>query len=254
MISKNRIKFLRSLSLKKNREKHHQVILEGYRLVEEVIKSDAEIECIYCTPKTINRISKNKLFDPYEKIMIPEKDCQMIAETKNTQGIIALVNTEKYLNNKITNIKNENIIILDQVSDPGNLGAIFRNSIWFGIQSIILTENSIDPFNLKCIRSGMGSHFYFNNIIQEHSKKIIQYLKKNKYNVIVADLDGKNIKDINHNNYWALILGSEAHGISNDFKEFEKVTINKIGNIESLNVSVASGIILDRLINDRIKF
>ena len=250
MISKNKIKFLRSFSLKKNRDHHNQVILEGFRLVEEAIKAKASIESIYCTPSMMDKALKNKFFNSYELISITEEECKIISDTKNSQGTIALVNTKKYMNNSISNIKkNENIIILDQISDPGNLGAIFRNCIWFGVNSIILTENSIDPFNLKCVRSGMGSHFYFNNIIQDDTKNIFKFLKQYNYDVIVADLTGTNITDIKCKNHWALVLGSEAHGISNIFKEFKKVTINKIGNMESLNVSVASGILLDRLLN-----
>ena len=141
-------------------------------------------------------------------------------------------------------------MVLDGISDPGNLGTIFRNCIWFGIKAIILTENSIDPFNLKCMRSGMGSHFYFNNIVKENSKNIIQHLIKNNYHIIVADLDGMNITNVSTKNKWALILGSEAHGISKNYEKFQKVTINKIGEIESLNASVASGILLNELINN----
>ena len=250
MISKNKIKFLRSLSFKKNRDQNNQVILEGFRLVEEAIKAKARIESIYCTSKFINKASNNKYFNSYELIPITDEECKMISNTKNSQGIIALVNIQKYMNNVISDIDNDkNIIILDQISDPGNLGTIFRNCIWFNIRSIILTENSIDPFNLKCLRSGMGSHFYFNNIIQDKTSNIVKFLKQYKYDVLVADLMGKNITDIKCEINWALILGSEAHGISDTFKEFKKVTINKVGNIESLNVSVASGILLDRLIN-----
>jgi len=251
MISKNKIKFLQSLSLKKNREKYQQATLEGFRLIEEVANSETNIEHIYCIPKMIGIVSNNNLFNAYEKTMISEQECKAISETKNSQGIIALASIEKYSSNKIDNINNENILILDGVSDPGNLGTIFRNCIWFGIHSIILTENSIDPFNLKCIRSGMGSHFYFNNIVKENSKKIIKHLKKYNYNTLVADLNGENINNINYKNNWALVLGSEANGISSNFEAFKKVTINKIGNIESLNVSVASGILLNDLINKK---
>ena len=77
----------------------------------------------------------------------------------------------------------------------------------------------------------------------------VGYERQYNYDIIIADLIGTNITDINCKTHWALVLGSEAHGISDTFKEFKKVTINKIGNIESLNVSVASGILLDRLMN-----
>tara|TARA_Y100000590_G_scaffold457032_1_gene608797 strand:+ start:2438 stop:3196 length:759 start_codon:yes stop_codon:yes gene_type:complete len=247
MISKNKIKFLQSLSLKKNREKYQQVILEGYRLIEEVARANIAIEDIYCTSEMMNIINHNHLLKSNNKIVISDKECRLISETQNSQGIIALVSIEKYLQDNINSIKNKNAVILDGVSDPGNLGTIFRNCIWFGINSIILTDNSIDPFNLKSIRSGMGAHFYFENIVKTSSKKIIQHLKKYNFNTFIADLSGEDMQNVNYQENWALVLGSEAHGISDSFKEFQKVTINKFGSIESLNVSVASGILLNEI-------
>ena len=248
MISKNQIKFIKSLSIKKYRDQHQQAILEGYRLIEESIKSNVKIKYIYCTEKNYHKISNNKLFNSVEVFCITDNESKSLSDTKNSQGIIALIDIKKYFNNQLNDINNENIIILDGVSDPGNLGTIFRNCIWFGIKSIILTNNSIDPFNLKCIRSGMGSHFYFNNIIQEkNSQIIIEHLINNNYNIIVADLNGDDVSDISLNNNWALIFGSEAHGISKNFNKFQKITIEKVGDVESLNVSVASGILLNEL-------
>ena len=248
MISKNQIKFIKSLSIKKYRDQNQQAVLEGYRLIEESIKSNVDIKYIYCTEKNYNKISNNELFHSVEFFLISDNECKALSDTKHSQGIVALIDIKKYFNNQLNDINNENIIILDGVSDPGNLGAIFRNCIWFGIKSIILTNNSIDPFNLKCIRSGMGAHFYFNNLIQENNSQIIiEHLKNNNYNIMAADLNGDNVSDININNNWALVLGSEAHGISENFNEFQKITIEKVGDIESLNVSVASGILLNEL-------
>ena len=143
---------------------------------------------------------------------------------------------------------NENIIILDGIQDPGNLGTIFRTCIWYGIKSIILTTNTIDPFNLKCIRSGMGAHFYLNNIIQDNHINVLKYLKNHYKTIYVADMKGNNLEKIKSSNNWALILGSEAHGINSDFKQFDQITISKIGKLESLNVSVAAGIIINKFI------
>ncbi len=249
MISKNQIKFLKSLLLKKNRLKHKQVILEGYRLIEEAIKANIDIKYIVLTKEECNKIQKRKLFYKKDLRIISNQDLKKISDIKTSQGILALVNISQYQNKQLASISNENIIILDGVQDSGNLGTIFRTCVWFGIKSIILTSNSIDPFNLKCIRSGMGSHFYLQNIIQTGPEEVIQYLTDNNYNIIVADLEGKNISNLNIENKWALILGSEAHGVSKCFNKFERVTINKFGKIESLNVSIACGIFLNKLVN-----
>ena len=250
MISKNQIKFLNCLSLKKNRQKYQQVILEGQRLIEESIKAGAELEYICLTENNKNRVLDNKLFKNIKWKIISDPDLKKISDTKTSQGVIALASTKKYNNAQLDSLKSDHIVILDGIQDPGNLGTIFRTCVWFGIKSIILTSNCSDPFNLKCVRSGVGAHFYLDQIIIEDSQKVAEYLREKKYNVLVADLNGEDIFNIKKLDKWSLILGSEAHGISSEFKKFPKVTILKRGNVESLNVSVASGIILNKLINN----
>ena len=93
----------------------------------------------------------------------------------------------------------------------------------------------------------MGAHFYFDHIITGDNKNIIDGLNEKKYNILCADLKGNKLSTLNIKNKWALILGSEAHGLHREFNHFSKVTINKIGDIESLNVSVACGIILNKI-------
>jgi len=247
MISKNKIKFLRSLSLKKNRLKYKQVILEGYRLIEEAINAKVDIDYLVLTKKENKKIQQRKIFSGINLEIISNEDMKKISDIKNSQGILALCNIDKYNNNILENIKNENIVILDGIQDFGNLGTIFRTCIWFGIKSVILTSNSIDPYNSKCIRSGMGAHFHLKNIIQQNTNKVLMYLNSKNYKIIVGDLDGENIINLNIKGKWALILGSEAHGISQCFDQFKKVTIQKFGEIESLNVSTACGILLNEL-------
>ena len=96
----------------------------------------------------------------------------------------------------------------------------------------------------------MGAHFYFNQILSDSDKNITKFLTNNKYNVLCADLKGTELSKIKLNNKWAIIFGSEAHGISSTFAQFDKVTIKGSESIESLNVAVASGIILQHLINN----
>jgi len=253
MISKNRIKLLRSLKLKKYREQYHSTVLEGLRLIDESINCNADIQNIWMTDQSIennqNFVDKIKLrkinFD-----IINNSDLKLISDTKNSQGIIAQINLKKYFNSQLLNIRNNCTVVLDNISDPGNLGTIFRTCAWYNIKDVILTDNTVDPFNFKSLRSGMGSHFSFDNIIIDNNKSIIDFLENNNFNILCADLNGEKISSDLTNNKWALILGSEAHGISIDFKNYHKITIDKFGEIESLNVSVACGIILERLINN----
>jgi TrmH family RNA methyltransferase len=248
VIGQNTIKFIRSLNLKKNRQLNKKVILEGYRLIVESINAGIKIDYI-----VINENFQKKLLNlnKFKNQIIKSSSTSnfnKISNTKNSQGIIAIVDIKKYFNQSLQDINNENIIILDGIQDPGNLGTIFRTCVWYGIKSIVLTSNATDPFNLKCVRSAMGAHFYLNNIIQDNHINVLKYLKNNYKEIFVANMEGKNLKKIKPNNNWALILGSEAHGVNNDFKQFKQITINKIGHLESLNVSVAAGIIINNLV------
>lgn len=253
MLSQNKIKYLRSLGLKKNRIKEKKIILDGKRLIDEAINHNVKIEYIWINESLgakekddlfINKIKNNKIDFSYEK----EKDIKKISNTKNSQGIIGLMSINNFYNEDLKNF-GDRIIILDQISDPGNLGTILRTCAWFGIQSIVLSENSADIFNDKCIRSSVGGHFFLKNLTYLTYDEINNFISSNHFLTLCADLNGEEIKIKNIQQNWALILGSEAHGVSNEIKFDKKITIAKKGKMESLNVSVATGIILNELIN-----
>ncbi len=254
MISKNKIKFLKCLKQKKYRLKQKKAILEGRRLIDEAINAGSNIETIWFTEKALKNHSNKILIDKIKnhKILFDEisiDDLDDISNTEHSQGIIAEINISIYIESKLNNIKDDKLLILDGLSDPGNLGTIFRICAWYNIKSVILTSDCVDPFNLKCLRSGVGAHFYFNNIINSKREVLLEYLANQDYHVYCADLKGTSLSDIDPPQKWAIIFGSEAHGLNNDFNIFDKITIIKHGEIESLNASVACGIIFDRLIN-----
>lgn len=253
MLSLNKIKYLKSLSLKKNRIKEKKVILDGRRLIDEAINQNVKFEHIWISDSLrekeidsifIKKIKENKINFSYEK----ENDLKKISNAKNSQGILALISVDTLYNQDLNFFDNQ-LIILDQVSDPGNLGTILRTCAWFGIKSIILSENSADIFNDKCIRSSVGGHFFIDNLTYLSYDNINKFLNSNNYIILCADLRGEKINNKYIQNKWALILGSEAHGINNQLKFDKKITINKKGKMESLNVSVATGIILNKLVN-----
>tara|TARA_Y100001970_G_C13838890_1_gene653477 strand:- start:176 stop:736 length:561 start_codon:yes stop_codon:yes gene_type:complete len=177
-----------------------------------------------------------------------EDDIKKLSESKNNQGIIAVVNIEAPCQVEYIN---KNQLIIDSISDPGNLGNIMRSADWFNLKDIYLSENSVDPYNSKVIRSAMGAHFYLNifeiNIIH-HIKK----LKEKKFKIIGANIKGKGLYDWTIPSKWALVLGNEAHGISNEVNNLidYNISIPQKGNVESLNVSTAGGIILSHIVSN----
>tara|TARA_B100000959_G_C14856635_1_gene572447 strand:+ start:87 stop:839 length:753 start_codon:yes stop_codon:yes gene_type:complete len=248
MISLNQIKFLRSLELKKYRSIENQVLLDGKRLIHEAIKQQINIQHIWISNnnKINNNFIKNIELNNIEYSFEKDKSLNKISNTKNSQGILALISTKNMYNSDLKKFNNK-IIILDQISDPGNLGTIIRTCAWFGVKSIILTKNSADIFNYKCIRSSVGGHFYIKNLTYLSYEEICEYILNNDYSILCADKNGTDINKIQIDNNWVLILGSEAHGINEKLNFDSKVSIKGKGKIESLNVSVAAGILLSNL-------
>ena len=150
MISKNKIKLLRALKVKKYREKNNKSILEGIRLIDESLNLNAYIQGIWMTKDLINSnkdfIKKielhNVIFD-----IIDNKDLEMITDTKNSQRVIAEVNIKRYSILEFSKLITKNIVVLNNISDPGNIGNIFRTSAWYGIKSILLTSNDSGIFS-----------------------------------------------------------------------------------------------------------
>ena len=251
MLSINKIKYLKSLSIKKYRQAEQRVLLEGYRIINESLNSSLIFEHIWINEDLKSNKDIKILLDIIKEKNISfnfesEKKIKLISNTKNTQGLLALVNIKDFYNNQIITDK---VVILDQISDPGNLGTIIRTCAWFNIKTLILTENSADIFNPKCLRSGMGGHFYLNNCRYLSNNEIVKFLKSNNYFVYCASSDGVPFVKDKSLEKWALILGSEAHGINKELKIGKVVSIAGNGEIESLNVSVAAGILLNNLKN-----
>jgi len=258
VITNNEIKILKSLSHKKYRDEHKLFLVEGLRLIKELVHSGYMIEKIWTTENFINTNSWIKTnLKKYDNInLIDEKYFFQILNTKNPQQIMALVSiNQPYVIENLTNniIKDKKILILDDISDPGNMGSLLRSAVWYDFDTIILSNNCVDIYNPKVVRSAMGAHFYISNFITGDLVEIIHLLKDNKYQIIGATLDGISYKKIKiENNYWALILGNEAYGISKELNRVIdlKISIPQRGPIESLNVAIAGSILLDRLIHE----
>ncbi len=244
MISKTEIKKIRSLDSKKGRDLHNLILIEGKRLIEQVLKSNYNIDKVWATAE-FNDKNKSlmKQLSNTSTDSISVQDLKKITATQNSSGIIGVMEPP------VGDIRNMNqrIIILDSIADPGNLGTILRTANWFGVNNILLSEGCVDLYNSKVVRSAMGAHFSM-NIVRGEIDYYIKELQTDGFKIIAADLDTNNsIEGLKvTSNKWALLMGSEAHGLSkavSDMADY-KIKIPQIGEIESLNVSVACGIFL----------
>lgn len=241
--SNETIKYFISLNDKKTRMNAKRFIVEGYHLVNEASKTNLLEAVISSDEKELKKINNVKRY------LVNDAIINKIATTKNPQNILGIV---KMLDHNITNlvpIIKENktkLIMLDDVNDPGNLGTIIRTAAGLGYDGIIMSPNTVDLYNEKVIRSTQGVMFKI-PIIKANLQEVIKLLKKEKVFCIGTALtNAKDVKHITKKDKFAICLGNEAKGISKEGLDNmdENVKIAMKNDVESLNVSIAAGIIM----------
>ena len=227
-----KIKSLRKLHNKKYRDEEKKFLVEGIHLVKEAYNSGNLIEVILLDGEEID-IDTNITYATKNVI-------KTLSELETPYNVIGVC---KYSDEK--EIKGK-VLILDNVQDPGNIGTIIRSSVAFNIDTIILSETSVDLYNSKVLRGCQGMNFHI-NIIRGDLTKYINELKEKKYTIYTTDVNnGKELKNIKKSNKYVIIMGNEGNGVSKEISDMsdEKIYINMNKNCESLNVAVATSIIL----------
>ncbi len=243
MITKADIKLIVSLQLKKQRQKYGQFVVEGEKSIAELLTSPFEIDIIYGTASWYATCTLNLKQQKF--IEISEKELEAMSVHQTPQGVLAVVNMLKWQLDE-TDFKDQFVIGLDDLQDPGNLGTIIRIADWYGIRTIICSKNCTDVFNSKCINSTMGS-FTRVKVVYEDLLTISQ---KFNHPIIAATLNGQNIHNMEVKPKGLILIGNEGHGISKELMDAAKyeITIPRIGKAESLNAAVSAAIIIDNLI------
>jgi len=235
MITKNQIKLIRSLSKKKIRKKYKLFVAEGSKVVDELLASNLELDSIYSIEH------KYEGYDCFFKTN--SEKLSMISNLKTPNNVLALF--------KIPELKEinfgKNIVALENISDPGNLGSIIRLCDWFGIRDLICSLDTVDCYNPKVIQASMGSISRVNITYSDFN-----FLIKKSKNLVLADLNGEPLKNYNFKRNQIIFFGNESEGISNHLKKVvsDSITIKKYGDkIDSLNVANSVGIVLSHLKN-----
>jgi TrmH family RNA methyltransferase len=241
MISKAVLKSINALKLKKYRTIERKFIVEGIKSVNEVISEDWDVEMLLTTAQ-----SRSQLLDHRSIEIVDAGVLKSIAQLRTNEDCLAVVHMKPEPKNlKITDSKPN--IVLDGIQDPGNFGTIIRSLDWFGYQHVICSSDTVDFYNTKTVAATMGS---FTRIVP-HYVDLGELLRENPLPVYGMDMNGNALVDTEFKSPCFIILGNEAQGIRNQTAGFisHHISIPGSGNAESLNVSIANGILLYHLAN-----
>jgi len=235
------IKRLTSLHVDKFRKEQQCFLVEGPKLLEEILRSSFTVKAIYALPDWIGEVSS--IPKSIEIVKVSPKELSRISQLKTPNRLVA----EVMMTNKLPpkSSQNEWTIALDNINNPGNLGTIIRTADWFGIQQIVCSLNCADIYNPKVIQATMGSftrvHVYYTDLKQWISNET------QKTQVYGADMDGCSVYDTDIPKNGILLIGSESHGISKNLNPHiaKKIKIPTFGGgAESLNVSIATAVLV----------
>lgn len=235
MLSKNQIKLITSLQQKKYRKQEQLFFAEGVKVVQELLHSNFELQELFTTKQDFLSVSKDKLH------AISEAELKKISALATPNSCLAVFKIPKAKETKESGL----ILALDDVRDPGNLGTIIRLCDWFGIETLLCSEETVDIYNPKVVQATMGSISRVNVVYGD----LENFLVKTKLTVFGTFMDGKNIYQESLPNDGVIVMGNEANGISEAVEKLvtDRIAIPRFGDLqitESLNVATATAIIL----------
>lgn len=245
MLSKSQIKKLRALQRKKERKSSGLYVVEGKKIVNEILQSAPAWFEIYATSTWFDLHPEYRNSD--QSFEISEKELAQVSTLKTPNEVLLVLKQNAKLNFSEVQSK-ELVLALDGVKDPGNMGTIIRLADWFGVKHIICTSYTVDQYNPKVVQSAMGSI----NRVQVHYGDLAQMLSDlDTHKIYACDLDGEPIYKTPFSEKTVLLMGSESHGISDSILNLvnQKITIPSFSStgIDSLNVATATAIVLSEV-------
>ena len=251
------IKYIKKLKDKKYRDMNKEFVIEGIKLIREAIEEKAEIKqiiiCDNCLDSDI--IPKELMYEiaKYECVYVTESIFKVISDVNKPQGILAIIG--RNAGEAQIDYTQDIIVALDDIQDPGNLGTILRTVDSIGLNQILVSKGTADSYNPKVVRSTMGAIFRIKIIECENLENTLKEVKKHKFKLVVTSLQTeKSLYDINFDKK-LIVIGNEANGVEQKIQDLadEKIKIPMLGKTESLNASVATGIVLYEYVRQKIK-
>jgi len=245
MLSKNKIKLIQSLNRKKERDETGLFLVEGNKMVDEAIRSKYSIETLVCTSQFLDQHTINQE-GIKEIIETNVESIQRASLQQNPQDAIAIIQKPVTSEFQI-NPESKLYLALDFIQDPGNLGTIIRIADWFGIDTIVCSDNTVDVFNPKVVQATMGAIFRV-NCQYTNLENFLSELQVKQVPIYGTFMEGKNIYNEKLTNNGIIVLGNEGNGISDPIAKLvsRKITIptfsTRENKSESLNVAIATSI------------
>lgn len=230
MITKKQIQFIQSLQRKKERKSALKFVVEGKKMIEELIENNGLFRYnIYTTDEDFA--------EKHDAIPVNKVQMEQMSGQKSPSGYLAVVDT--VMDQKLP--VEGKVLVLDEIKDPGNLGTILRIADWFGIGAIILSENTVDEYNPKVVQASMGSIFR----VTICRTDLLSFFKVWNHDVMGMVLEGAPLQQQQISNNMAVVIGSESHGIRSSVLPYltQKARIEGVGDAESLNAAIATAII-----------
>jgi len=245
MLSKNKIKLIQSLNRKKERDESGLFLAEGNKMVEEALRSDYKIETLVST--TLFAAQHPEIQTKANEFIEADRESiQKASLLQNPQEALAIV-WQPILTKPELNLSTELYLALDFIQDPGNLGTILRIADWFGINTVICSENTVDVYNPKVVQASMGAIFRIKTGYTD-LESFLSEASNSQVPVYGTFMDGSNIYKEELTRNGIIVLGNEGNGISDSVSQLvtKKITIPTFSintnKSESLNVAIAASI------------
>ena len=256
--SSSNIQIKNLIKLQKNartRREQNAFVTEGKKMFEEA-KTLGIVKRAYVAESYMDTISMpvEEYLKGIEYEIVDDKVLKEAADTMTPQGIMAIVTKPAYELSDFLQGEQINLLLLEDLRDPGNLGTIMRTAEGAGISGVIMSKETVDLFNPKVVRSTMGSIFRVPFLYTEDILTTVDELKKKDISIVATDLQGKNNYDEeDYNKKSCIVIGNEAKGISDMMREKADVLVKipMCGKLESLNASVAAGIMMYEMFRQR---
>lgn len=243
MLSKNTVKFIKSLHQKKFRKQENAFFVEGAKNVTELLQSNYTVSHLLYTERYQEENASMVPKFGGIKILINPKELASLGTFSTNDQALAVAKIKE--NKSLMLDEDQLILALDDVRDPGNLGTIIRIADWYGIKKILLSKNTADVYNPKVLNASMGS---FTRLSFEYVD-LFEKLTASQLPVYGAFLEGENVHHLRKAATGILLMGNESNGISGQLEKIvtQKLTIPAFGEAESLNVAIATAVLCDNL-------